>query len=1055
MKSLINFFIERYRSTFTILSFIIASGFASLSQIPASAYADINIPYVFVSTFYDGVSPEDAERLIAKPLENKLKTVDELVKIESYSRESMSYIILEFPTSYPVEKSVQDVKDVVDEVIPELPQDAEQPQVIEFTLDEFPVMNINIASQNATDRELLNLAKSLQDEIEKLPGILEANINGIPDEVLEAEINKTKLDSYRVSPYVLYNAISQNNKAIPAGKIVSSTGEFYVSVPSVFETLEDVGNIPILEDNNAVVTLDDLVKLKRTFKDKDSIANVNGERAVAVTIFKKSDAREVVVARQVNNIVDEAKKFLPEGMEIIITEDRTDMSVELVSELMGNIMTALVLVMTLVVAAMGIRSSLLVGLSIPTCILFACLFLSPIGYTFNFMVCFGILISLGMLIDGAVVVVEYADRKMSEGYDKKEAYRIAGTRMFWPVVVSILTTLAIFFPFIFWEGMSGQFMRPMIVTLVAVLSGSILYALIFTPAIGSIFGNLGNRNDKSLENSLVLESGDPKSLGGFTGRYARFLDKVLEYPFKVITFIFLIVISIYVVFFQHGPGGNFFVEEDPDTIIVEVEGRGNLNTEEKFSFLQEVQEVVMTVPGPETISMQQAGTDDPRERGNSDRLGAIFIEMPFDKDVHVQSGADVLLELQDKLKDTPGLNVTIRERNNGPPVGSPIEIDVFGSDYDMVYEATEALANYMKNSIPGVMNTYTTIPTKQLKWKIKIDKEKASQYGVETADIGAAIQFMTNGVKVGEYRPDDVDEELDIRIRFPKEERRLDMFENLNVLTNFGSVPLSSFVSYEPEYEAPYIRRVSGERAFTIAADYAPGALTQDVIPLLNQWIADAQEYNDLEFIFGGEQEETDKNAAFMRGAAAIGVFLMAILLTIQLNSFFQVWIVISAIFLSTAGVYLGLTITQTPMSFLFTNLGIIALAGIVVNNNIVLVDTYNILRRENKKTPLKEIIIRTASQRLRPIILTTATTVIGLLPLASGFGVDLLARDVEIGGRVAEWWSPMSFAVVWGLTFSAFLTLILTPCWLMLPEKIKHFFVQTKSVKSNSLINE
>ena len=1055
MKGLINFFLERYRSTFTILAFIIASGAASLSQIPASAYADINIPYVFVSTFYDGVSPEDSERLIAKPLESKLKTVDELVKIESYSRESMSYIILEFPDSYPVDKSVQNVKDAVDEVMPELPQEADQPQVIQFTLDEFPVMNVNIVSKSATDRELLNIAKKLQDEIEKLPGILEVNINGIPDEVLEAEINKTKLDSYRVSPFALYNAISQNNKAIPAGKIVSSTGEFYVSVPSVFETMEDVGNIPVIENNNAVVSLEDLVKLKRTFKDKKSIANVNGERAVSVTVFKKSDAREVVVAQKVNVIVDEAKKFLPDGMEIVITEDRTDMSVELVSELLGNIMTALVLVMTLVVAAMGVRSSILVGLSIPTCILFACLFLSPIGYTFNFMVCFGILISLGMLIDGAVVVVEYADRKMSEGFDKKEAYRIAATRMFWPVVVSIMTTLAIFFPLLFWDGISGQFMKPMIITLVAVLSGSILYALIFTPAIGSIFGNLGNRNEQSIQNSIVLETGDPKSLKGFTGEYARFLDRILDFPLKMITFIFLLVITIYILFFQHGPGGNFFVEEDPDTIIVEVEGRGNLNVEEKFNFLKEVQNIVLTVPGPETVSMQQASTEDPRQRGNSDRIGALFLEMPFDKDLHLQSGFDVLNELKDKLKNIPGLNLTIRERNNGPPVGSPIEIDVFGSDYEMVYEATEALANYMKNDIPGVINTYTTIPTKQLKWKIKIDKEKASQFGVETSDIGAAIQFMTNGVKVGEYRPNDVDDELDIRIRFPKEERRLDMFENLNVLTNFGSVPLSSFVSYEPEYEVPYIRRVAGERAFTVAAEYAPGALTQDVIPLLNQWIEDTKEYNDLEFVFGGEQEETDKNAAFMQGAAAVGVFLMAILLTIQLNSFYQVWIVISAIFLSTAGVYLGLTITQTPMSFLFTNLGIIALAGIVVNNNIVLVDTYNRLRRENENISLKEVIIKTASQRLRPIILTTSTTVIGLLPLASGFGVDLLARDIEVGGRVAEWWNPMSFAVVWGLTFSAFLTLILTPCWLMLPEQIKDFFVKIKSVKSNSLTNE
>ena len=373
---------------------------------------------------------------------------------------------------------------------------------------------------------------------------------------------------------------------------------------------------------------------------------------------------------------------------------------------------------------------------------------------------------------------------------------------------------------------------------------------------------------------------------------------------------------------------------------------------------------------------------------------------------------------------------------------------------DRVYEATLALTDFIDRQVPGARNVYNTIPREDLKWKLKIDKEKATQFGVTTSEIGTAIQFLTAGVKVGEYRPADLDEAIDIRVRFPESQRRLDLFDQLTISTRFGSVPLSSFVSVKPSYEAPAIRRVEGERAFTIAADYAQGALVEDVLPKINQWIQDNNEYQKLQFDFGGQAEQAAEDAEFFISAAIVGLFLMAILLMIQLNSFYQVWIVISAVFLSTAGVYLGHLITQFPVSFLFTNLGIIALAGIVVNNNIVLVDTYNVLRRENINASRKDLIVRTAAQRIRPIILTTATTVVGLMPLAAGLGVDLISRDIGVGSRTVEWWSPLSFAVVWGLTFASFMTLILTPCWLMLPVRIKELYANINSVKSQSETN-
>ena len=761
---------------------------------------------------------QDAERLLTRPIEQKLKTVDELVDIQSYSRQNMSYVILEFPVEYSKDVAVKDVKNLIDEVMQELPSESEDPMVKEFTLDEYPILDINLISNSSNQRELLAFARQLQTAVETIPEVLEADLRGVPDDLLEATIDKTKLESYSVSPRDLYNAIGDANRAIPAGDLRSSTGKFSVLVPSVFEDVTDVENIPIIESNGKVITLKDLVTLRRTFKDRDSFSRVNGKDAVTLSVMKRQDAKEVVAAKKVSFVLDEFRPNLPAGVEVIVTQDRTGWSSMMVAELGGNILTALILVLTIVVGTMGLRSSAMVAMAIPTCFLFASIFLAAIDYTFNFMVCFGLLISLGMLIDGCVVVVEYADRKMAEGLDRISAYKFSTKRMFWPVTISIGTTLSIFVPMFFMPGVSGQFLRPMIVTLFIVLLGSILYALVFTPAIGSRFGNLGIRKSKPYKMPVFLKTVILLKL-----RFYRILcssiNKSYSISWEIYSFIIFTVTTIYILYTQHAPGSRFFIEEEPLEMEVKIEGRGSFGEMEKLGFLKEIENIVMSIPGPSSISLNMNGVADPRDRGNSDEIGTIYIEMPFEKDLN-RTGWDVYDELLEKTQDIPGLVVNAKLRENGPPTDSPIEIDIFGRDFDMVTDATIALTDYMKDSIPGAKNVYNTIPTNLLKWTIKIDKEKAKLFGVTTQDIGAAIQFMTAGVKVGEYRPEDLDEEVDIRVRFPAEQRRLDQFDDLTVNTRFGQAPLSSFVEVVPAYIPPSIRRVSGERAFTVAAEY-------------------------------------------------------------------------------------------------------------------------------------------------------------------------------------------------------------------------------------------
>ncbi|MFL2744890.1 MAG: efflux RND transporter permease subunit [Gammaproteobacteria bacterium] len=1046
MKGLIDFFVDRYRTTLTMMFLVLTLGMYSYSQIPNASEPDIDVPFVIVSTFYEGVSPEDAERLISRPIEKRLLTVEDVKGVQSYSRLNFSTVIVEFPNDFDPDTAKTNIRDAVDEIAFKLPAEAEEPMVSNFNFALVPIMRVNLVSNELSKRELNFIAKDLQSDIEAIPLVLEANVVGVPEDLLEVEVDKTRLESFGITAQDFYNAISQNNRVIPAGVINTGTGTFAVKVPSIFEEVNDVRKIPLIKKDNAVIRIEDVASLRRSFKDQQSYAKVNGKNTVSVEIVKKTDANELDAVELINDLLAEKTVRYPSSLEIVVTEDRTAWNTVMLKELMGNVVTALVLVMAVALATMGIRSSLMVGAAIPLCFFFGMIILNAYGTSFNFLVCFGILISLGMLIDGAVVVIEFADRKMAEGLDKTTAYKLAARRMFWPVIASNLTTLAAFFPLLFWDSLSGSFLRTLIVTVFAVLGGSLIYALLFTPAIGSLFGSIGNRSQESIQNTSKLENGDPTELPGITGTYARTLNFILERPLQVLFFTILLVYTIFLLQGRHGAGSTFFVDGEPTFLSVNIEARGNLNASEKLELMEQIENEMVKIPEILRLSMYTKGESvgDPRSRGSSDGIGGFMVELPFlEEDILPggRNGYEVLDSLRDMEKDFPGLKFVIRREEGGPPVNSPIEIDVSGRDSQVVFEATLALEEFMKNSIEGVDNVKTTIPVRKIEWSVDIDKEKASLFGVSTTEIGAAVQFLTNGLKLGEYRPEDVDDEVEIRVRYPESERRINQLGQLNIPTRQGLMPLSSFVEIIPKFDVPSIRRVDGERAFTVTADYLENAIPSLVTQQIDEWIDENIEFQNINFIFGGEQEEVEDAASFFALAGIISIFIMAMLLVTQLNSFYQAFVIVFAIILSTAGVQLGLFLTQSITSVLFTGLSVVALAGIVVNNNIVLVDTYNVLKRNSINLKEKDILIRTCAQRLRPVFLTSFTTVVGLLPLASSIGVDFISREIGLGGRVAVYWQPLAFGLVWGLSFATILTLFVTPAWLILPSRLREIF--------------
>jgi multidrug efflux pump len=656
MKGLIDFFVDRYRTTLTMMFLVLTWGIFSYGQIPNASEPDIDVPFVMVSTFYEGVSPEDAERLISRPLEKRLLTVDDVKGVQSYSRLDFSTVIVEFPNDFDPDIAKTNVRDAVDEVAFKLPTDAEEPMVSNFNFSRFPIMRINLVSNELSKRELNYIAKDLRSDVESIPLVLEANLAGVPEDLLVVEVDRTRLESFGITAQDFYNAISQNNRVIPAGLITTGTGTFAVKVPSIFEDVSDVRKIPLIKRGNAVIRIEDVAEIRRSYKDQETYAKVNGKNTVAIEVVKRTDANELDAVEAINKLLDQKKELYPPSLEIVITEDRTAWNTVMLEELMGNVVTALVLVMAVALATMGIRSSLMVGAAIPLCFFFGMIILNAYGTSFNFLVCFGILISLGMLIDGAVVVIEFADRKMAEGLDKTTAYKLAARRMFWPVIASNLTTLAAFFPLLFWDSLSGSFLRTLIVTVFAVLGGSLIYALLFTPAIGSLFGSIGNRSQESIQNTSKLENGDPTELPGITGAYARSLDFILSRPIQVLFFVILLVYTIFLLQARHGAGSTFFAEGEPTFVSVNVEARGNLNANEKLELIEQIEDELVQIPEIIKLSTFTGGNSagDPRSRGSSDGIGGFMVELAFleeDEIIGGLNGYQVLDQIREISKE--------------------------------------------------------------------------------------------------------------------------------------------------------------------------------------------------------------------------------------------------------------------------------------------------------------------------------------------------------------------------------------------------------------------
>ena len=919
------------------------------------------------------------------------------------------YVLVEFNAGADLSTALEDVRAKVQDAKRDLPQGAEEPTVNEVNLSEFPVLVVTL-SGNVPERALTVAARELRDRIEEVPGVLEAVLQGARDDLVEIIVDPMKLSSYGMQLSGLIQAVTQNNSLVAAGNLEGAQGRYAVKVPALIETYDDIADLPVVAGPNAVVRAGDLATIRSTFKDAETITRLDGKPAIAIEVKKRTGANLIETVDAVKAVADEFAKTLPEGSVVTYSQDKSTMIRQMLGDLQNHVMIAVILVFIVVLYALSGRASLLIGLAIPTSFLIGILLLALMGFTINMVVLFSLILAVGMLVDDAIIVTEFAERRMSEGMGKEEAYALAAKRMAGPVTAATLTRIAAFSPLLFWPGIVGEFMKYLPLTLIVTLGASMLYALVFTPTLGAMFARAPSEPEHH----------------GKDGLYMSIVKTAVRFPKTVLVLTVALLVGVQVAYSKWGAGVEFFPDVEPDYGLLYVHARGNLSLAEMDLATRMAEERILGWPGLKSVYTRAGKSRGGGSEVDEDVVGVIQYE--FTDWRERKSAKDILSDLREAMAGMPGVDIEVRVPDAGPPTGKPIQVRLSAADPEGLDDKAREVAAMLK-TIPGVIDVSDGLPPPGVDWALNVDRAKAAQFGVGPASVGTVVQLVTNGLKLSEYRPAGVDDAVDIRLRLPEDRRTLATLDQLRLETAKGSIPISNFVSRKPEQRTSILNRINGERTIVVQAN-----LTSDVQPAVAQaQVNEKMSQMDLPGIrwkLAGEDEESKAAADFLTKAFGAAIFLIFIVLLAQFNKFTSVWLVLSCVVMSTIGVFLGLLITRQTLGIVMSGIGVIALAGVVVNNNIVLIDTYDRLPREgwNKM----DAVLQTCRERARPVVLTALSAILGVLPIAFGLGLEIFHHETTINAPSTQWWISLSAAIVFGLSFATVLTLVVTPSMLM-----------------------
>ncbi|BCE02244.1 efflux RND transporter permease subunit [Marinicellulosiphila megalodicopiae] len=1041
MSAIIAASLDRARAVVLLFAVLFIIGIASFFSIPKENFPDVSLANVYVSVSLKGISPEDADNMLAKPLVQDLKTLEGLKTYSTTSSEGHASINLEFRSGVDIDDAIQDVKDAVDKAKSKLPTDADDPTVTEINLSELPVINISL-SGNVDDDSLFDAAEELQEKIESIRGVLKAPINGLREEIVEIIVDPSLMASYNLSHAELIATVRNNNKLVTAGNIDTGAGRFAVKLPGLISTIEEILDLPIKTEGSTVVRFRDIATYQRTYKEPNTLARVNTKPSVTIAVSKSSGENLLEMIDEIKLVTEQitTTPSWPADIEVVISGDQSKDTRDSLNSLYNNVIFSSLLVFVVIVFFLGFRTATLVGLAIPTSFLVGIMVLNMMGVTLNMVVLFALLLTLGMLVDGAIVVTEYADRRMIEGANRKVAYKEASIRMSWPIIASTATTLSVFIPLLFWPGLMGGFMKYLPITALVTLGASLGVALIIIPTFGSIYGKPSPLTKKEAASLQASSDGDLNDVTGLPGLYLKMLTVLLKRPGITALSIVFVVFATFFVYVGSSPKVEFFPEQDSGMGQIVVKARGNLSLTERDEIVREVESKISSSNVIKAMTTTVYATENRNQ--SEDTIGFIQLEMI---DWQQREPVGILMEKIIKEANTiAGVIVESQKAAQGPTAAVDIQMEFNAESAAELNTAMSAILKEINSNqtfindegVHQIASMVDSRPLPGIEWQITFDREAASRYNVSLDSVGSSLQMVTSGLKIGSFRPDYSDDELDINMRYPFNGRDLDQIQQLTISAQGQQVPLSNFVTDEAAPKKGTVVRTEGNLSINLDIDVIESANVQDVINLITTALEGMQNSNtlssDVNFKFKGDQEQQAETGAFLGQALFASIFLMVFILLIQFNSFYQTFLIMVSIVLAIAGVLIGLLITEKPFGIVMTGVGIISLTGIVVNNNIILIDTFNVLRQSGLDA--KEAVIRTCAQRIRPVMLTTITTILGLMPMAFTINLEFAidSRGLTYGSPSSQMWTGLANAIASGLTFATILTLVFTPALLL-----------------------
>lgn len=1101
-----------------ILAFLVSiMGITAYNTIPKESFPEIVLPTIYIGTVYPGNSPIDMENLVSRPIEKELKNITGVKKVESTSVQDYSTIIVEFNPDVEIPKALQDVKDAVDRAKSDLPTDLDQePNIFEVNFSDFPFMFVNIAG-DFKEETLKEYAEYLQDEFEKVKEVNEANIRGLQEKEVLISADIQAMTANEVSFNDIQNAVSQENVSMSAGDLLTDNFRRSIRIIGEFDDPSQIENIIVKREKGKSTYLRDIATVNFTYKEPESFARMNKKPVLTIEVKKRSGENLLDAADQIKEIIDKAKAdHFPENLEITLTNDQSNRTRSMVSNLENSIISGVILVVLVLLFFMGLRNALFVGIAIPLSMFISFIVLSFMGFTLNMMVLFSLILALGLLVDNGIVVVENVYRLMEEGKDPITAAKQGVGEVAMPIISSTLTTLAAFFPLVFWDSMIGEFMKFLPITLIIVLSSSLFVALVINPVFTKVLMKVQTEDDKKINKKalaialgitllgLLIKFTEYKTLGGFffflggigvinvlilqpvsirfQESFLPFLEKkyeaLLHFALKGYRPYLFFIGTIFLLFFSIGSTFTsglkilFFPESEPQYINVYAQfpvGTDILYTD---SVARDMENHVIETIKPyakiieAVITNVGTGTSDPNEgpqqgsTPNKARINISFLEYEFR---HGISTNLILEEIRKSLTNYAGVQITVEKNSTGPPTGKPINIEISGEDIEELIHQSDALINEIKRAdIPGIEELKTDIEAQKPQMLVHIDREKARKFGLSTVTVANSLRTALFGAEISKYKEGEDDYPINIRL---SDKYRYNIENLINQQVTFRDqatgrlyqIPISSVATIEYSSTFGSIKRKDLDRVITVFSNVEEGYNPNEIVGEIKSLLADYEMPDGYEFKFTGEQEEQAESQAFLGRAMMIAVFLIFLILVSQFNSLVKPFIIVGSIVFSTIGVFLGLNIVGGDFVVIMTGIGIISLAGIVVNNAIVLIDYTDLIREKKKEelglsekerlTPTEFIntLVSAGKTRLRPVLLTAITTVLGLIPLAMGINIDFagLLADFEpnfySGGDNADFWGPMAWTVINGLSFATFLTLVIVPVMYYLTDRVAY----------------